>query len=373
MEALSQFIEMFGNPISQEYIWPKAKLGRKCIVNPFKRKSIDDELLVSFIPMQDIHEDGTVADFEVKPYVEVKKGFTYCEDNDVLFAKITPCMENGKGAVMRGLSNQIGFGSTEFHVLRPIDGMTCSEWLYALTKLDIFRIDASKNMTGTGGQKRVPTSYLENFEVGIPPMDLQLKFASIAQQADKSKFGGFKSQFIEMFGNPVTNSKEWNCLSINEIAPESPSSNKEYGNIWVLNLNMIESNSGKIVDKEYDSSDNLLSVFPFDEDNVLFSKLRPYLNKVVIPNGKGYATTELVPLRPQKDKLNKIFFSFLLRSDHFVSYANSMATGTKMPRMPLSELRKFMVILPPMDLQLKFASIAQQADKSKVHYQKIVY
>jgi len=83
------------------------------------------------------------------------------------------------------------------------------------------------------------------------------------------------------------------------------------------------------------------SVQAFDRDNVLFSKLRPYLNKVVIPDECGYATTELVPLKPNKDKLNKIYFSFLLKSDKFVKWANDIATGTKMPRMPLGELRNF--------------------------------
>ena len=96
-------------------------------------------------------------------------------------------MENGKGAILKGLSNGIGFGSTEFHVLRPILGISNSEWLYFLTKLNGFRIDAAKNMTGTGGQKRVPSSYLLNFKVLKPQLEVQREFAKIVHQADKSK------------------------------------------------------------------------------------------------------------------------------------------------------------------------------------------
>ena len=97
-------------------------------------------------------------------------------------------MENGKGAILKELSNGIGFGSTEFHVLRPLPGVTTSTWLYSLTKLDILRKDASKNMTGTGGQKRVPASYLENFSVLPPTIEQQEEFAAIVRQADKSKY-----------------------------------------------------------------------------------------------------------------------------------------------------------------------------------------
>ncbi len=173
------------------------------------------------------------------------------------------------------------------------------------------------------------------------------------------------SQFIEMFGNPVTNYKKWETQPIQEIAPEKPSNDLQEGNVWLLNLDMIEPNTGHIIEKVYVDSKELLSVSPFDEGNVLFSKLRPYLNKVVIPNGKGYATTELLPLRPNGKKLNRTFFSYLLRSDEFVTYANSIATGTKMPRMPLTSLRKFECILPPMEQQQQFVAIAEQADKSE--------
>ena len=368
----SQFIEMFGNPfeINSEVV----PLSSLCSINPSKPKGLDDSLSVSFIPMDRISEDGEYAEFETKPLKDVKKGFTYCAEDDVLFAKITPCMENGKGAILKGLSNGIGFGSTEFHVLRPILGISNSEWLYFLTKLNGFRIDAAKNMTGTGGQKRVPSSYLLNFKVLKPQLEVQREFAKIVHQADKSKFGDFKSQFIEMFGNPVTNTKGWKTAKIKDVAPEMPSKEQLSGKIWLLNLDMIESNTGRIIEKVYEDVENALSVQSFDEGNVLFSKLRPYLNKVVIPDEPGMATTELVPLRPEPSKLHKVFLSHMLRGNQFVNYANDIAGGTKMPRMPLTELRNFDCILPPMDKQLEFVFIAEQADKSKSVIQKaLVY
>lgn len=180
------------------------------------------------------------------------------------------------------------------------------------------------------------------------------------------------SQFIEMFGNPVTNSKDWETGKFKYVAPEIPSKKQLSGKVWLLNLDMVESNTGEVIEKVYENVENALSVQPFDEGNVLFSKLRPYLNKVLIPNEVGVATTELVPLRPDPSKLHKIFLSHLLRGDQFVNYANDIAGGTKMPRMPLSELRNFECILPPMDKQMQFVSIAEQADKSKSVIQKVL-
>lgn len=215
---------------------------------------------------------------------------------------------------------------------------------------------------------------LEKVKMAIPQMRDQLKFVSIAEQADKSKFGDFKSQFIEMFGNPVTNTKGWKTAKIKDVAPEMPSKEQLSGKIWLLNLDMIESNTGRIIEKVYEDVENALSVQSFDEGNVLFSKLRPYLNKVVIPDEPGMATTELVPLRPEPSKLHKVFLSHLLRGNQFVNYANDIAGGTKMPRMPLTELRNFDCILPPMDKQLEFVFIAEQVDKSKSVIQKaLVY
>lgn len=174
------------------------------------------------------------------------------------------------------------------------------------------------------------------------------------------------SQFIEMFGNPVTNTKGWKTAKIKDVAPEMPSKEQLSGKIWLLNLDMIESNTGRIIEKVYEDVENALSVQSFDEGNVLFSKLRPYLNKVVIPDEPGMATTELVPLRPEPSKLHKVFLSHLLRGNQFVNYANDIAGGTKMPRMPLTELRNFDCILPPMDKQLEFVFIAEQVDKYNV-------
>lgn len=144
-------------------------------------------LSVSFVPMPAVSESGKIDASQIKAYDEVKTGFTYFAENDVLFAKITPCMENGKGAVAVGLCNNIGFGSTEFHILRPINNKSNPYWLYSLTSFDAFRKDAADNMTGSAGQRRVPAVFLEKYKVTLPPIELQNQFAAFVEQTDKSK------------------------------------------------------------------------------------------------------------------------------------------------------------------------------------------
>lgn len=186
----SRFIEMFGMPGTDAFGWGLVPLGSTCNINP--KKSLDSRLVsgavVSFVPMPAVTEHGEIDATAIKEYDEVKTGFTYFAENDVLFAKITPCMENGKGAVAKGLHNGIGFGSTEFHVLRPISGKTDPYWIYTLTTFSQFRMDAASNMTGSAGQRRVPASFLENYRVSLPPIALQEQFADFVEQTDKSKF-----------------------------------------------------------------------------------------------------------------------------------------------------------------------------------------
>ena len=185
----SRFIELFGMVGSDEKDWGLTRLGDCCVVNP--KKAADNrlcaDLMVSFVPMPAVSENGEIDASEIKAYNEVKTGFTYFAEQDVLFAKITPCMENGKGAVARGLCNGIGFGSTEFHVLRPIEGITNPYWIYTVTAFEQFRVAAAADMTGSAGQRRVPASFLENYRIAVPPIEQQEQFAAFVEQTDKSK------------------------------------------------------------------------------------------------------------------------------------------------------------------------------------------
>ncbi|MGB9667186.1 MAG: restriction endonuclease subunit S, partial [Candidatus Cryosericum sp.] len=155
--------------------WPMAELGEVCIVNPRKSElaDLDGSTVVSFVPMSDIGEHEMYFEpRESKQLSEVTTSYTYFKDGDVLLAKVTPCFENGKAGIARGLRNGIGFGSSEFYVLRPT-GTLLPEWVFMCAATPAFRAWASPQMTGTGGLQRVPRAVVESYQIPLPPLATQ--------------------------------------------------------------------------------------------------------------------------------------------------------------------------------------------------------
>ena len=176
-----------------------------------------------------------------------------------------------------------------------------------------------------------------------------------------------KARFVEMFGNPVSNSKDLPVQKMNNVAPICQYDGSFEESVWLLNLDMVESQTGRIINYNIVSKDEIGgSVCTFDENNVLYSKLRPYLNKVVVPDGKGYATSELVPLRPDPKIINRIYLAYLLRSNEFVEMIKEKVAGAKMPRVSMSDFREFNIPVPPLELQNQFASFVEEIDKSRL-------
>ncbi len=162
--------------------WEWRKLGDSevCMLNPRKSEvsSLPDGLEVTFVPMVAVDAGkGAITDPQIRRFGEVRKGFTYFAEGDVLFAKITPSMENGKSAIARGLKNGIGFGTTEFHVLRPGPNVI-AEWLYQFVRQKSFREEAASYMTGTAGQQRVPAEFLAEVEIPLPPLPEQRRIVA---------------------------------------------------------------------------------------------------------------------------------------------------------------------------------------------------
>lgn len=164
--------------------WSTAKLGEVCHINPPKPKrgTVQPSLPVSFVPMPAVDaQSGTIASPTVRPYAEVAKGFTAFRDGDVIMAKITPCMENGKAAIVHGLTNGLGFGSTEFHVLRPTERVLAA-YVYYFIRQGSFRQAAEMEMTGSVGQKRVPADFIESAEIPLPPLAEQKRIVEAIER-----------------------------------------------------------------------------------------------------------------------------------------------------------------------------------------------
>ena len=162
--------------------WENGILMDFCKINPKKinTKEFDDDMIVSFIPMPCVSDIwGKIVKKELRKLGEVKKGYTNFCEGDVLFAKITPCMENGKSAIVDKLENDIGFGSTEFYVLRCDENKLNNKYLHYFVRQKTFRDEAKGEMTGAVGQQRVPKTFLENYKMKVPTIKEQQEIVNI--------------------------------------------------------------------------------------------------------------------------------------------------------------------------------------------------
>lgn len=228
--------------------------------------------------------------------------------------------------------------------------------------------------------KYIKLENLQEPKIPLPPLSVQkeivekLDKAAVIREKSKALLTYYdalaESLFIELFGDPISNEKGWEVGVLDNVAPikkyDKDIEPDNDGKFWLLNLDMIESNTGEIIDKNMvDISEINTSTIKFSEKNVLYSKLRPYLNKVVTPIEKGYCTTELLPLFPDENILDRNFLTYLLRSVSFVKYIEEKVAGAKMPRVNMDTLRRFNIILPPLSLQIKFAEMVENIEEQK--------
>lgn len=163
--------------------WEVVKLKRIVGFNPSKQESAQNLHCndgVVFLPMEKVSAEGVIDCSELRPVAELWSGFTYFRKNDVVVAKITPCFENGKGACLDNLETPIGFGTTEFIVMRP-GNRILAKYLYYITRFSRFRILGKEAMTGAAGQQRVPTDFMKDFMCGLPDKSEQ---AQIVEQIE---------------------------------------------------------------------------------------------------------------------------------------------------------------------------------------------
>ena len=159
--------------------WETVTLSQISTINPKLEKHLDPKLEVSFIPMKCVEKLSGKFDLtNHKRFEAVKNKFTYFEDQDIIFAKITPCMQNGKIAIMNGLKNGIGYGSTEFHVIRLLDSRFLRKFYFYYLLQETFRKDMVSKMKGTAGQLRVSTNVLSNVMVPFPPFAEQKRIVA---------------------------------------------------------------------------------------------------------------------------------------------------------------------------------------------------
>ncbi len=164
-------------------------------VNP-RNPRVTPDRLVSFVGMEDVSEAGALTRKSDRIRGDLGNGYTQFQDGDVLIAKITPCFENGKGALALHLTNRIGFGTTEFHVVRPHEAAD-ADYIHQITLTSSFRLAGERQMTGSAGQRRVPLEFIEDFPIFIMDRKTRRTVGSLLAALDE-ELAGFVSQTVRL-------------------------------------------------------------------------------------------------------------------------------------------------------------------------------
>lgn len=183
IDGARQVVENYKPTIQNNSHWETVRLGDICEPNPRKSEVKDFDGNVSFVPMAVVSEtDMYFSVQEQRPLKEVYTGYTYFRDDDVLLAKVTPCFENGKSGLAKNLENGIGFGSSEFFVLRANPEKVLPEYIYYIINSNRFISEGTPQMTGTGGLRRLTKDFVLNYPVSLPPLDEQRKIVNQTEE-----------------------------------------------------------------------------------------------------------------------------------------------------------------------------------------------
>ena len=371
--------------------WSMLRLKYFMKINPSKSSTVLNENIsgeVSFLPMEKVDSDGKYDVVFMKPIEEVNNGFTCFKKNDVIFAKITPCFENGKGALLDKIKTNIGFGSTEFHILRSIRNMSNPKYLYYITKTHPFRKMGEAFMSGSAGQKRVPSNFIENLFFPYSPFPEQKQIAKYLDHktAIIDSLIEKKKKLIELLKEERTNvinqavtkgldpnvpmkdsgiewlgeiPEHWKIKKIKHVADDvqtgitPPSNNSEYfdgGDInWFtpsdFNGDLVLNNSKrKITSKAL--SDRVAKMFPFN--SVFLVGIGATLGKIGLIEKQSSCNQQINPII-FNDEFNPFYGAYFLMA--YGPIIISLANASTLAILNQSQTKELLVLAPPLEEQ----------------------
>ena len=352
----------------------KVKLGDVVELNPRQTHLFSANADVSFLAMADVSEDGKVLGIQARKIEEVAKGYTSFQNGDVLVAKITPCFENGKATLVHGMFSEVGFGSTEFHVLRPTSEI-CGRYLFHLVWNPAFRAAGARRMTGSAGQKRVPSAFILDYEIGLPPIEEQKRIAVILDKADSLRRKRqqairladdfLRAVFLDMFGDPATNPKGWPILPMGEVIEfrggSQPPKETFVDQPLTGYVRLVQIRDFK-TDKYKTYIPEKLAKRSFEEDDVMIARYGPPVFQILRGLSGSY-NVALMKAQPKACILKEIIYWLLqLPAYHDVVVANSERTAGQ-TGVNLELLNKLLVPLPPVEVQKQIADRMQKISK----------
>lgn len=359
---------------------------------------LTDESDVSFVPMTNVQEKTNVVSYDSVKYKTVKKGFTVFQRDDLIWAKITPCMQNGKSCIVGDMPTEIGFGSTEFHVLRKRNEKIYMPFVWAILSNENVLKAAQATFSGSAGQQRVSASFIENFPAVLPEYSMQVRLVaeleeklsllnSKLRQADEVLAGMSSYILLTLNIAPIRFDSQLCCkVKMSDIVSDKTFSAEYYhpermaaisnmkdacssnvrklidivdfcrdivscneSSLKYLGLAGVESQTGELSGVEEDAAGQ---AFKYEIDDVLYGRLRPYLNKVIRAEEPGICSTEFHVMRV-KDQTTILpeYLAAIMRSNLILSQTKHMMTGNTHPRISNDDVQNLYVPVPDISIQ----------------------
>ena len=299
--------------------WEEKKLGDIAEINP--RNGEITSQFVTFLTMSDISEHGGIIKENIIPNISLKPGFTSFKKGDIIIAKITPCFENGKGALLDNITEEYGFGSTEFHVIRS---RQCNHFIYFHTISYAFRKRLESQMTGSAGQKRVPADSVSSYKLPVPPLPEQQKIAEVLGTWDKAiekqsqlikklelRKKGLMQQLLTGKKRLPGFSGEWRKVKLGKLFIERNEINKAH-----LPLLSITADRGVIFQSESDkrdiSNDDKSKYKHICPNDIGYNTMRMWQGRCALSSLEGIVSPAYTIITPNKD-INPYFMEMLFK------------------------------------------------------------
>lgn len=368
---------------------PQTPLGDVVHINPrIPKADIDETQDVSFVAMASVTDDGRIVHQETRKIKDTRKGYTYFQRGDILLAKITPCFENGKAALTEELEHQIGFGSTEFHVLRPNASCVETRYLFYIIWSPRFRFIGQKAMYGAAGQKRVPVEFLRKYKIPLPSLREQKRIAAILDKADAIRRKRqqaiqladefLRSVFLDMFGRDLSIAEVWPVSSIQTLLADVPNAIRTgpFGSqlkhsefttegVPVLGIDNIVTNSFRWATKRCLPEERLdeFKRYLVRANDVIVTIMGTTGRVAVAPDDLPtcMSTKHLCVMTLDRKKVDPYFLWATLVFDQRVRHQAKVSSGGAiMEGWNMGIIKSLSFPLPPLKKQLKFRRVLEQ-------------
>ena len=384
--------------------WESSAIADVADINPRHAAEIPSSRNVSFVPMASIDESSwQFKHAESRSFGEVRNGYTHFADNDVLFAKITPCMENGKAAIATNLVNGLGCGTTEVHVIRPHSGIE-PKFIYHYLHQEAFRRTARQNMTGTAGQLRVPVEFIKHTELPIPPTGEQQRIVAKLEKLLSNvnnckerldKIPAILKRFRQSLFAVATSGKlteSWDDVRASATAPRIVSLKEvaidfSYGTsaksvaegiVPVLRMGNIQNGNLDWSDLVYTSNEEEIEKYKLMPGDVLFNRTNSpeLVGKTAVYKGESPAIYAgyLIRIRCGNEILPD-YLNYCLNSPNGRDYCQSVKSdGVSQSNINAKKLAMFELELPPIEEQNEIVrrvdALLKIADDIEKRYEK---